>query len=255
MRSVPHPVQAGLSVMEDIRTGLVFIRRRTWLWGTLVSAAFAYLLFLGPTEVLLPYVVKNGLHGSAGTLGTVFAAGGIGSIGAARAHGPARAAAPPGHVHLHRLDGRDACGRGLRAGHRDLAAGGRLPRVQRARDGRDDRVGDAQAAARARVDAGAGVEPRLADLDRPPAALVRADGTAHCRARRAADPGRRRRRRGRDHPRPRSSCPACGTSSGRRPRPTSPEPVDVVVARITLHDDERGAAGAGSVAGSRRDDP
>jgi len=70
-------------VMEDIRSGLVFIRRRTWLWGTLVSAAFAYLLFLGPTEVLLPYVVKNSLHGSAGTLGTVFAAGGIGSVGAA----------------------------------------------------------------------------------------------------------------------------------------------------------------------------
>ena len=69
--------------MADIKTGLHFIRRRTWIWGTLVSAAFAYLLFLGPTEVLLPYVVKNSLHGSAGTLGAVFAAGGIGSIGAA----------------------------------------------------------------------------------------------------------------------------------------------------------------------------
>ena len=83
MGSVAHPVQAGVSVIEDIKSGLVFIRRRTWLWGTLVSAAFAYLLFLGPTEVLLPYMVKNGLHGSAGTLGTIFAAGGIGSIGAA----------------------------------------------------------------------------------------------------------------------------------------------------------------------------
>ncbi len=70
MRSVAHPAEAGVSMMEDIRSGLVFIRRRTWLWGTLVSAAFAYLLFLGPTEVLLPYMVKNGLHGSAGTLGT-----------------------------------------------------------------------------------------------------------------------------------------------------------------------------------------
>ena len=69
--------------MADIRGGLRFIRGHTWIWGTLVSAAFAYLLFLGPTEVLLPYVVKNGLHGSAGMLGVVFAAGGIGSIGAA----------------------------------------------------------------------------------------------------------------------------------------------------------------------------
>jgi MFS family permease len=83
MRPVARDVAEGLSVMEDIRGGLRFIRGRTWIWGTLVSAAFAYLLFLGPTEVLLPYVVKNSLHGSAGMLGVVFAAGGIGSIGAA----------------------------------------------------------------------------------------------------------------------------------------------------------------------------
>jgi DHA3 family tetracycline resistance protein-like MFS transporter len=54
-----------------------------WLWGTLVSAAVAYFLFLGPVEVLLPYVVKNSLHGSAAALGLVFAAGGLGSVGAA----------------------------------------------------------------------------------------------------------------------------------------------------------------------------
>jgi len=83
MRPLPRHVPEGLSVMADIRGGLRFIRGRTWIWGTLVSAAFAYLLFLGPTEVLLPYVVKNGLHGSAGMLGAVFAAGGIGSIAAA----------------------------------------------------------------------------------------------------------------------------------------------------------------------------
>src|SRR5206468_8106763 len=50
---------------------------------TLISAAIAYLAFLGPTEVLLPYMVKNELHGSAGDLGLVFAAGGIGAVGAA----------------------------------------------------------------------------------------------------------------------------------------------------------------------------
>jgi MFS family permease len=83
MRPVARHGHDGISVMADIRGGLQFIRQRTWIWGTLVSAAFAYLLFLGPTEVLLPYVVKNSLHGSAGTLGAVFAAGGIGSIGAA----------------------------------------------------------------------------------------------------------------------------------------------------------------------------
>ena len=54
-----------------------------WLWGTLLSAALAYLVFLGPAEVLLPYVVKNDLHASAGMLGLVFAAGGLGAVGAA----------------------------------------------------------------------------------------------------------------------------------------------------------------------------
>ena len=66
-----------------VREGLAFIRRRVWLWGTLVAAAAAYLVFLGPSEVLLPYMVKNELQGSARDLGLVFAAGGLGAIGAA----------------------------------------------------------------------------------------------------------------------------------------------------------------------------
>jgi MFS family permease len=66
-----------------MREGLAFIRRRAWLWGTLAAAAAAYLVFLGPSEVLLPYVVKNELHASAGTLGFVFAAGGLGAVAAA----------------------------------------------------------------------------------------------------------------------------------------------------------------------------
>jgi DHA3 family tetracycline resistance protein-like MFS transporter len=78
-----HNAETPASPIEDLREGLRFIRRRVWLWGTLASAAVAYLAFLGPTEVLLPYVVKNTLHGSAGTLGVVFAAGGVGAIGAA----------------------------------------------------------------------------------------------------------------------------------------------------------------------------
>jgi MFS family permease len=66
-----------------VREGLSFIRRRVWLWGTLAAAAAAYLVFLGPSEVLLPYLVKNELHASASDLGLVFAAGGIGAVGAA----------------------------------------------------------------------------------------------------------------------------------------------------------------------------
>lgn len=71
------------STRAAIAEGLRFVRARTWLWGTLLSAAIAYLVFLGPAEVLLPYMVKNELHASAGTLGLVLAAGGLGAIGAA----------------------------------------------------------------------------------------------------------------------------------------------------------------------------
>jgi MFS family permease len=71
------------SVTGDIRAGFAYIRRHVWLWGTFASAAIAYLCFMGPAEVLLPFLVKNDLHGSAADLGLVFAAGGIGSVGCA----------------------------------------------------------------------------------------------------------------------------------------------------------------------------
>jgi MFS family permease len=79
----PTREQTNISAVAAAAEGLRFIRQRVWLWGTLASAAIAYLVFLGPTEVLLPYVVKNELHASAGTLGFVFAAGGLGAVGSA----------------------------------------------------------------------------------------------------------------------------------------------------------------------------
>jgi hypothetical protein len=48
-----------------------------------VAATFTYLLFLGPTYVLVPYLVKNRLHGSAATLGIVLGLGGLGALSAA----------------------------------------------------------------------------------------------------------------------------------------------------------------------------
>ena len=80
MRPLPARQATGGSMLREIAAGLAFVRANVWIWGTLVSAAFAYLLFLGPTEVLLPFVVKNELGGSAGDLGMVFAAGGLGSV-------------------------------------------------------------------------------------------------------------------------------------------------------------------------------
>jgi MFS family permease len=78
------------SVRSEIREGLIFVRANVWLWGTFLAATFAYLTFMGPAEVLLPYMVKNELHGSARDLGLVFAAGGLGAIGAAAIMGHQR---------------------------------------------------------------------------------------------------------------------------------------------------------------------
>ncbi len=69
--------------------GLRYVRQHVWLWGTFLCATFTYLLFIGPTQVLLPYVVRNTLHQGASTYGAVLAAGGVGAHRGGRLHGPA----------------------------------------------------------------------------------------------------------------------------------------------------------------------
>jgi DHA3 family tetracycline resistance protein-like MFS transporter len=79
-------VQAGVQLGRttgQIREGWSYVRRHVWLWGTFVSAGVAYLLFMGPAEVLLPFMVKHELHGSGVQLGLVLGAGGLGSVAAA----------------------------------------------------------------------------------------------------------------------------------------------------------------------------
>jgi DHA3 family tetracycline resistance protein-like MFS transporter len=84
MHPPPHPRSEHVETSASaVKEGLRFVRRRVWLWGTLLSAAIAYLAFMGPAEVLLPYLVKNELHATARDLGLVFAAGGVGAIAAA----------------------------------------------------------------------------------------------------------------------------------------------------------------------------
>jgi DHA3 family tetracycline resistance protein-like MFS transporter len=82
-RRARRNVDVQTSSVAALKEGLRFVRQRVWLWGTLLSAAISYLVFLGPAEVLLPYLVKNELHASAGTLGLVLAAGGVGAVGGA----------------------------------------------------------------------------------------------------------------------------------------------------------------------------
>lgn len=74
---------ASASALREIREGFGFVRRQVWLWGTFLAATFAYLLFVGPTEVLVPFVVKHDLGGSARDLGLVFSVGGVGAVAGA----------------------------------------------------------------------------------------------------------------------------------------------------------------------------
>jgi MFS family permease len=85
--AAPAAGPAEIAVLDDVKEGFRFVRANPWLWATLLAATFAYLLFTGPVDVLLPYLVKNELHAGAGTLGLILAVGGIGAIGAALAVG------------------------------------------------------------------------------------------------------------------------------------------------------------------------
>jgi MFS family permease len=78
--AVSHGVRQTLT---EIGEGLDFVRRNPWCWATLVAAMFSLLLFIGPVQVLLPFLVKNQLGLGADSLGFIYAAGGIGSIMAA----------------------------------------------------------------------------------------------------------------------------------------------------------------------------
>lgn len=87
MRARPLPPREGAmsirSGLAEVGEGFRFVRAHRWLWGTLVAAGLALLLFYGPMEVLLPYVIKNDLGGSSTDFGLALAAVGVGAIAAA----------------------------------------------------------------------------------------------------------------------------------------------------------------------------
>jgi MFS family permease len=68
-----------LSALRDIREGFAFVRRETWLWGTLVMAAFGNVA-TSSMFVLVPYVVKTELGGSAGEYGLIATFGAVGGL-------------------------------------------------------------------------------------------------------------------------------------------------------------------------------
>ena len=73
----------------EVGEGFRFVRSNPWLWGTLAAAALTLLAFYGPSQVLLPYLIKNELHAGGGAFGTIRAIGGVGAVVAALAVGQA----------------------------------------------------------------------------------------------------------------------------------------------------------------------
>src|SRR6185295_18833917 len=55
------PVERARSARREMAEGFAYVRREPWLWATLISASLSLLFFIGPIEVLLPYVVRNEL--------------------------------------------------------------------------------------------------------------------------------------------------------------------------------------------------
>jgi hypothetical protein len=81
-RPTPRPAEdhGPRRMLADVRAGMGYVRGQPWIWATLVSAMLSLLIFLGPMEVLLPFLVKNRLGLGPESLGAIFAAGGVGSI-------------------------------------------------------------------------------------------------------------------------------------------------------------------------------
>lgn len=72
------PSRSG--AMSELRQGFAYVRSQTWLWVTLVMAAVSLLVFWGPEEVLVPYLVKNRFGGTASDFGAVIACVGLGNL-------------------------------------------------------------------------------------------------------------------------------------------------------------------------------
>ena len=71
---------ASASLLQEVYGGFRFVRSQTWLWVSITAAGLWLFVTVGPIEVLIPFLVKNKLEGSAASLGLVFSAGGVGAV-------------------------------------------------------------------------------------------------------------------------------------------------------------------------------
>lgn len=73
-----HAGQPVRSALRDMREGLAYMLGTPWLLATLIFASLMILAMMGPLEVLIPFLVKDGLGGGPGDHALVLAAFGIG---------------------------------------------------------------------------------------------------------------------------------------------------------------------------------
>jgi DHA3 family tetracycline resistance protein-like MFS transporter len=76
-KTVEHGARQAL---REVGEGLAYVRSKPWIWATLISSMLSLLVFVGPEEVLLPFLVKNRLELGPDALGLIFAVGGVGAI-------------------------------------------------------------------------------------------------------------------------------------------------------------------------------
>lgn len=69
----------GASIIGDVVEGFRYMWRTPWLWATLFFATFLVLLTMGPIEVLVPFAIRERVHGDAGDHSLVLAAFGAGA--------------------------------------------------------------------------------------------------------------------------------------------------------------------------------
>lgn len=82
-RSERRPAGSEERLLADVAEGLRYVLANRWLLVAMVGATVSLLATWGPWETLVPFVIKNDLHGSATDLGLVFGAGGLGAVAAA----------------------------------------------------------------------------------------------------------------------------------------------------------------------------
>lgn len=67
-------------IWTEIKVGLSYVRSQSWLWGGFVSIAVGLLVFYGPWQTLVPFVVINKLNGNESDLAMILSVGGVGAV-------------------------------------------------------------------------------------------------------------------------------------------------------------------------------